>query len=365
MVPNQTSLVGGSEPDYWPTNGWRTSTPEEQGMSAERFEDMEAFIQNQTWRIGIHSILVVQNGYIVYEDYPHFRLDINDTHNIYSCTKSVMSALYGIAIELGYFGELNATVLSFFPNRTIANLDARKQAMTLEHLLTMTTGFEWDEWTNTSWTAVTQSGDWVQHILDLPMRSDPGTEWVSAILQETTGNTTEEFAEEHLFDPLNITEYSWGRDPQDINVGGSDLEITPRSMAKFGYLYLHNGTWDGVQVVPRDWVNKSTSALYEAIPGNEYGYQWWVRSNYRLFLALGYLCQLIYVSPTTNTVIVFTGGVDLEASFFHLVETFIIPEITPPAQVDYTPLVLGAVGVTGAVIVIIAVYYYKKPRLPL
>jgi CubicO group peptidase (beta-lactamase class C family) len=274
---------------------------------------------------------------------------------------------------LGYISDVNATLLSFFPNRTIANRDSRKEAITLEHLLTMTAGFVWDENTNNSWVEMQQSGDWVQHMLDLPMRSTPGTEWeystgvshlLSAIIQETTGNTTEEFAEQYLFGPLNITRHPWGRDPQDINIGGTDLSLTPRSMAKFGFLFLHNGSWEGQQVVPKNWVLQSTSPLNEGDQVTHYGYQWWVHPAYGLFVAQGYHTQLIYVIPSTNTVVVFTAGSPLFAEFLHLVETYIVPEIQPtPDPIDITPFLIAIVGISGAFVIVVIVYYYKRPRV--
>jgi CubicO group peptidase (beta-lactamase class C family) len=145
-------------------------------------------------------------------------------------------------------------IIDLFPERTIDNLDSRKANLTIEHLLTMTAGFEWNDWdpskpTSFDWVL---SPDLTQFTLDRPMAHEPGEKWeycngashlLSAIVAETTGYTVEDYAREFLFSPLNITNLSWLRAPDGVARGDSGLCLTPRDMAKFGYLYLRNGTW--------------------------------------------------------------------------------------------------------------------------
>ena len=130
-------------PDYWPTDGWRVSTPEAQHMSSSHLFAMRNFLYTHPYQVD--SVLVIRNGYIVYEDYPTGHT-VTMRHTLYSVTKSVTSAVMGIALGQGFFNGTQDRLLDFFPNRTIANLDQRKKAITVENLLTMKAGFEWDEW---------------------------------------------------------------------------------------------------------------------------------------------------------------------------------------------------------------------------
>ena len=208
-------LAADVKPDYWPTKGWRNASPESQGMDSNLLKNM----LDQIWEkdLDIHSVLVVRNGYIVLDAYSYSR-DADDKHNIYSCTKSVMSVLIGIAIDKGYINGVNQPALSFFKKRTAKNLDADKKAMTLEHVLTMTTGLECRDSYLYSWSGLNQmmaSDDSVQFMIDLPMAEAPGTRFeycngasflLSAILQEQTGMNALTFAHKHLFGPLGISE---------------------------------------------------------------------------------------------------------------------------------------------------------------
>jgi CubicO group peptidase (beta-lactamase class C family) len=169
---------------------------------------------------GIDSVSVVRNGHLILDAaaYP-YRAD--SRHVIHSCTKSIVSALIGIAIDKGYIESVEQPVLGFFPGRTVANLDARKEAMTLEHLLTMTAGLECRDSYLYRWRGLEQmrqSDDWVQFMLDLPMAEAAGNRFeycngasllLSAIIQETTGMSAFSFAKEHLFGPLGVSDVAW------------------------------------------------------------------------------------------------------------------------------------------------------------
>jgi CubicO group peptidase (beta-lactamase class C family) len=249
--------------------------------------------------------------------------DENSRHILYSCTKSVTSALIGIAIEEGYIGGVDDKILDYFDEDDIQINDSRKQNITIANLLTMSAGFEWNESISyydpaNSFRQLITSDNWVQFVLDRPMVSNPGlifnynsgiSHLLSAIIQKTTGKTTLEFANEHLFGPLGITNIFWDTDPQGINFGGSELYLTPRDMAKFGYLYLNNGSWDGIQIISHQWVNASISHQIIVSEYNDYGYQWWMPKNGSQYLAVGWSAQRIYVMPDYNIVLVFTANV--------------------------------------------------------
>ena len=166
-----------AEPDYWPTKGWRVSTLEEQGIDPGKIIQMLQRIEEESQNIG--GILIVRNGYLVMDIFysPYHK---NRMYNIYSCTKSITSSLIGIALDRGFLNSIDQPVLDFFPLRTIANVDARKQSSTLKHLLTMTSGLS----TRDSYSyryegliSMRGSDDWVQYVLELPITAKPGTKF--------------------------------------------------------------------------------------------------------------------------------------------------------------------------------------------
>ncbi|MHA2368535.1 MAG: serine hydrolase domain-containing protein [Candidatus Hodarchaeales archaeon] len=351
--PNSNAPNG---PDGSEFNDWKTSTPEQQGLSSVQLALMEEYMED--WNLDFHSVLVIRNGYLVFEKY-YDNYDADTLHELYSCTKTVVSALVGIAIHEGYISSVEERVLDFFPERIIANNDSRKWNMTIEHLLTMTTGLDWPELAisyddpNNVYHLWTQSPDWVQFVLDRPMVLTPGTKFnynsgashlLSAILQKATGMSTSSFAYKHLFTPLDISTLIWPSDPQGVNTGGSRLQMRPRDMAKIGYMYLQNGTWNGTQIVPAEWVERSTRKHYPVMGSLYvgYGYQWWNyysnSSDYPIidaYSAVGYAGQRIFVVPDQNLVVVFTGYVFYNTGvlgiksnvYVHLVTTFVIPDV--------------------------------------
>jgi CubicO group peptidase (beta-lactamase class C family) len=316
--------------EYWPTDGWRSASPSEEGMNGAMLDAALAAASQK--RLQLHGMLVVRHGFIVKEAYfPPY--EEGTAHELYSCTKSFTSALVGIALDRGYLHDLSQPALGFFPGRRFKNMDARKKAMTVENLLTMRSGLGWVEADPTYREMYTSSRDWVSYVLDLPMESDPGAEFryssgnshvLSAIIQKT-GKSTYGLASEALFEPLGIPDPAWERDPAGIPIGGWGLQLSPRDMAKLGYLYLHDGKWDGRQVVPEPWVRASTHARPPATERLGYGYQWWVDSTVPLYAALGRLGQGIFVVPALDMVVVFTAAIDSSDPEFDLIRTYIVP----------------------------------------
>ncbi len=326
---------------YWPTEGWRTSTPEEQGMDSTELEEMMEYIDQQG--LAIDSVVVVRNGYIVFEEYPGFLYDQDMPHVVHSVTKSFVSALIGIAIREGYIEGKEQKFVDLFPDRTIKNLDSRKESITLEHLLTMSVGLEWNEWKyaysdpQNHYMKAIRSDDPVQYVLDVPMMEDPGVRWnynggtshlMSALVAEATGYDTLDFAREFLFAPLGITEVRWDSDRHGIRYGGGGLYLTPRDMAKFGHLYLNNGTWDGKQIVPADFVAEASKTHYTVDAYTGYGYQsWWTCLGTEVYYAAGLYGQRIDIVPDLDLVVVFTAniqGPDPEPRMRHMLFDYIM-----------------------------------------
>ena len=323
---------------YWPTEGWRAAAPEEQGMDAALLGQMLDAINEQNLRID--SVLVVRNGYIVTEKYyPPYKQDTK--HGLHSVTKSVVSAFVGIAIQEGYIKGVDDAVLDFYPGRRFENHDALKRSITLEHLLTMSSGLEWD------WDKMVSTPDWVQYTLDQPVVSEPGTEFfyssgnahvLSAIIQETSGLNTLDFAQRYLFEPLGISDVRWKTDLEGIAKGGWGMAMTPRDMAKLGYLYLNQGMWDGEQIIPAEWIAASTERYVQVPeplePWDLYmGYLWWIHGD-GPYAAHGTKGQFIYVIPESDLVVVFTGDVT-DAKFAQpqlLIRDYIVPAVSASAQ---------------------------------
>lgn len=340
--------------EYWPTDGWRTSTPEEQGMDSEQLTAMLEFIQEEN-DFDFDSILVIRNGYVVLEIY-FYPFTPTDKHGIYSAAKSFTATVVGIALDQGYIESVDQRVLNFFPDRTFENLDERKEAITIEHVLTMSSGLQYgtelddlNNPTNNPYQRMWASGDWLQYMLDLPMEAAPGTTYnyttggahiLMAIVNESIEADSASFVDTYLFGPLGITDYIWTTAPDGVLEGGSSLYLTPRDMAKFGYLYLKNGVWEGEQIVSSGWVETVTTAYID--PNDReyegYGYQWWVAEDPYYYTAHGASGQRVFVAPEENLVAVTTAhnwGISYLTEM--LFEVFILGAVESPDPLPANP----------------------------
>lgn len=325
----ENSLSKSPTRDYWPTDEWETSSPEEQMMDSEKLDNLLAHIEEE--QLPIDSVLVIRHGYLVQEQYFQ-NYTRNKLHQVWSVTKSFTSALIGIAKEEGYL-TLDQKVLDFFPERNFSHIDPRKQAITIEHLLTMTSGLNWpgEGIMGAFWIP---SEDPVEFVLNRTMEHNPGevftynsgaTHILSAILQKVTGKTTLAYAQEKLFEPLGMGNLTWEHDQLGIYFGGHGLALTPRDMARFGYLYLNNGTWEEEQqFVPRTWVNQSTNKYIQVDESTDYGYLWWLYPERGLYAAQGFMGQRIFVLPEYDLLIVFTGALFDATIYFELIDQYIL-----------------------------------------
>jgi len=313
FVPKLVEPEQASKPAYWPTDGWQTSTPEEQGISSVKLAEAIEEIQKQN--IPVNSLLIIRNGMMLLDAYFYNPYDGEYPHDLASVTKSIMTTLIGIAAGQGKI-DLDKPILSYFPDRTIANLDESKEMITVRNLAGMVNGLEsgcraGDEPTIQ---AMTSTSDWVQHALDRKMVQEPGKLFcydspgmhlLSAILQESTGMTALEFARQYLFEPLGIKEATWEGDPQGYTRGWGDLHLKPQDVAKIGFLFLNQGNWDGQQVVPADWVEEALKAQVSA-GDDDYGYGWWISDS--SYGAVGRGGQRMYIVPSLDAIVVTTGG---------------------------------------------------------
>jgi CubicO group peptidase (beta-lactamase class C family) len=290
----------------------------------------------------LRSLLVARDGRLVRERY--FRGATRDRPaNIKSASKSIVSALVGIAIAQQRIGSVRQPITPYFRNELADPSQAGKRSITIEDLLTMRSGLETTSFYNYGrWVT---SRDWVRFALSQPLVAEPGTEMiystgsshlVSAILTRATGMSTWEFANRHLAQPLGIAIPRWQRDPQGIYFGGNDMYLTPRAMLAFGNLYLRRGrSADGKQVVPARWIDSSfVRRTYSGWSGNEYGYGWWSRrlGGHETHFAWGYGGQFIFVVPGVGVTAVVTSDPEARsregdhlAAIYDIMDRYVIP----------------------------------------
>lgn len=302
---------------YWPTVRWKRDEPEDQGVDPGLLAEADAYIEANM--PDVTGFVVVRGGYVIHELYRGERYGRNDPLKIRSVTKSVTGALIGIALRDGHLTSLDQTLGELIPDRIPRGSDPLNETVTVRHLLTMTGG--WAGSIGDEYQRLIGSENWVEYTLSQPFAYLPGefyaynsggSHLLSVILSTVTGQDTADYAQEQLFDPLGIRRPAWQRSPQGDAVGGFGLELSPRNMAKFGYLHLNGGVWDGAEIIPADYVAAATSyqAAGDATGYAAYGYQWWVVEGdpLRTYFALGYGSQYIYVAPERDLVVVFVKG---------------------------------------------------------
>jgi CubicO group peptidase (beta-lactamase class C family) len=296
-------------------DGW-TVDADFQFEMADEFDLMLKNIDD--YEYPANSVLVVNQGTIVREKY-YNDFTYRTEFNTYSVTKSFTSTLIGIAIDQGIIGSVNDPIVSYFPNTTFDNDSPEKQRVTIKHVLTMTSGFDYGV---DPTLAPPVKGSVALHVLNSPVSREPGTSWVydsqapsilNRIIEIQSNTSLMEFANETLFQPLGIQDPRWGTDDSGLTYGGFGLYLTSREMAKFGQLFLQEGIWEGEQLVSKGWVQESTSEhmpenldfVYSVRPPSDYGYLWWVHDGF--YIASGLHGQRIIVNPENDYVLVFTS----------------------------------------------------------
>ncbi len=360
-----------------PTRDWATSSPLALGFTAGALESLDREFADGKHGY-VDSMLVIRHGRIAFEraySHDYDRLFVGKgapgiynyydpawhpfykrtpLHTMQSVSKSVTSALIGIALARGEIPGVDTAVMPYFSAFTVKP-DPRRDRMRLRDVLNMRTGIQWDE-SSTSYTnaknncaEMEATDDWIQYVLDQPMAAEPGTTFVynsgatellAYILKKATGKEADDYAKEHLFTPLGI-EHFWKRTPKGLADTEGGLYLQPRDLAKFGYLYLKGGEWDGRRIIPADWTMQSTRWQLDAgKTGRGYGYKWWILSRkgpgtHEAYAALGYGGQRLIVVPELDLVAVFTGW-----------NIYDKPELNPKFALER---VVAAVSVVAAV----------------
>jgi CubicO group peptidase (beta-lactamase class C family) len=350
VVMIATTADAGSE---YPGIRWTNSTPTAEGVDIGVLAALDEEFTSGAHGY-INGMLVIRNGRIVYQNtyaqdydtpfkgrdqargqynyydpdwHPYF--ERGPLHTVQSISKSVTSALIGIAIGRGEIPGVEVDVMRYFDDHDQANPDARWSDITLRDLLTMTSGIDWDE-SSFEYTdprnvcaAMESSADWVAYVLNRSMAATPGEKFVynsgvtmllSHILLRATGKQADAYAREHLFGPLGIGSFYWKRTPTGLIDAEGGLYLKPEDLARFGLLYAHDGMWDEKRILPANWVS-ATMAPSIAVPDAEswkYGFQWWLMRYTEApekyaYTGLGYGGQRLIVLPEYDLVAVFTG----------------------------------------------------------
>jgi CubicO group peptidase (beta-lactamase class C family) len=308
--------------DYTPVvrDDWAVSTPEDQGLDpmlvAELYHNAEELER-------LYGLLVVKNGHLIAEKYFN-EGSLEQKARVQSVTKSVTSALVGIALEQGCLSSAEQKMLDFYPEVTGQITDPRKEQITIREMLQMRAGFPNEESHPALWEGLL-SGRYVPLIEGFPLVTDPGTEfhysnltsnWLGIIVDRSCGANLKSYAEEHLFLPMGIEAGEWGTDWDGHNNGCGDLHLTARDMAKFGLMYLDNGEYEGNQIISPDWVHDSLQTYTEDAWDNigrfrdiGYGYHWWSAraGDHRVNFAWGHGGQLIVLVDDLDLVVVTTA----------------------------------------------------------
>ncbi|UKS25383.1 beta-lactamase family protein [Paenibacillus sp. HWE-109] len=320
----------------WPTEGWELTTPEAQGLHSSALAKMLKIFRHQA----VHSVAVIRNGHLVAEAYNE-GTGTDILQDMKSVTKSITSALVGIALSEFKLSSIDQKAADFFPELAT---DPVKSKIMLKHLLSMTSGTSWDNANERSSAEMMYAEDWVQYILERPAQAEPGASFnysngdahlLSAIMTKATGESMFDYAVSRLFGPLGIKEMNWNQDPQEHTIGAWAMALTLRDMAKLGYLYLNEGQWEDKTLIPQPWIRESLTRKitlnYSNGTQGGYGFYWWSKTlppglikgdkkAYDMYYASGSGGRRIFVVPDLQLVVAMTAesaDVDMPENLLH------------------------------------------------
>ncbi len=349
-------------------DGWAVSSLANENMDEAPIATLLQRIVDGTYP-GIDAVAIARNNKLVLHQQVRTGTGQFDAwagntdperHILHSTSKSVTSALIGIAIDQGHIASTQVPFYDLFNYGAYDNWDPRKADMTLEDALTMRLGLEWDEWslpyTNPENDLVyleNNNTDWPKALLDLPMTSDPGTVFtyntaatiaIGQALVNATGIPMEVYADQYLFHPMGIFDALWARSPAGLPIGGSGLYLKIRDQLKFGQLFVNDGVWDGQQLISAAWIADSVTPRVDISPwatySEAYGFQWWLDTfNFRqqgaeAWVTAGYGGQYIFCFPDLDLVVAFTGrnytNPDGVTRLYEMVQDFVIASVNQP-----------------------------------
>src|SRR6266700_3704869 len=324
------STAAGQESRDWPL-----ATAQQSGLDTTVLQKMEASIRSGDFK-KIGSVLIARHGKLIYEAY--FDGDASTLRDTRSATKSITDVLIGIAVQEKKLSGVDARIFDLLPERArrVQNPDPRKQKITIEDFLTMSSHLECDDWNDASRGNEERMylvEDWAQFILDIPIRgrihvgeqvTDPpygrnfsyctgGVFTLSEVLAKATGMRTDHYAQEKLFAPLGINRADWVYSPLNVPQTGGGLRLSSRDLLKVAQLYLNGGSWNQTSIVDEAWVKQSTQAHARIDDETEYGYLWWLKSfksggkSYPAFFMSGNGGNKIVAIPSLDAAIAITS----------------------------------------------------------
>lgn len=301
----------------------------------------------------IKSLLILKNNKLLVEEY-FYGYSRNEPQQNRSCTKSVTSILLGIALDHHKDVNINQSIYTFFPEYELLKTEGREK-ITLKHVLTMMSGFLWDDIPGEMW----EADDCFQFILSRPLETEPGEKFnynsgcsilLGGVISYLENIKTQVFAANSLFTPLGITEYIWETHKDGTLQCGSGLSLRPRDMAKIGLLVLNDGIWDNKQLVSKEWIHECTRPLVPESKFFDYGYQWWHHSRntlqwwkepntvspeeHDLVTAMGHGGQYIMIIRDLNLVVVTTASDFENGKLARSKIPMVIEEIIPIFEVE-------------------------------
>jgi len=339
-------------------DGWEVSSLEENGLDPAELGALSTKIREGGLE-EIHGLLIARHGKLVFEEYYQPGHGVDLIHPLYSVTKSVISALIGIAIREGMVQGHSQRIATFFPEHAdLFEAGSAKADLELWHALTMTAGLEWKDYpfvqSGSDTDAMHASPDAVRYVLEQLLVAPPGTQFVysdglsmllSGVIRNVSGLQADEFAERHLFQPLGIADTQWQHHQDGLAEGDAGLWMTARDLARFGLLYLAGGQFGGEQIVPEEWVQLSVSDWTVSYEPDRYGFQWWLSSLLGvdglepgpadIFSARGYGGQQLSVIPDLDMIVVMLGccpvacSLNHDLAVVHAFYDYILPAVRP------------------------------------
>jgi CubicO group peptidase (beta-lactamase class C family) len=341
------------DPPEFADDGIQVGTLEEVGMDSQILAKVMGRIYSSKYD-QVHSILIHKDGLLVFEEYvegnkykydgqyhygERIQWDKDSLHVIMSCTKSIVSACIGIAADKGFIKQVNEPIFKYLPDHQ-HYMNNGKEFITIQHLLTMSSGLEFDEWSAGHGSRANDidrihwdcQDDPLACVLERSLIHTPGEEFnynsggtivLGEILRNASGLNLEEFAEEYLFDPLGIDTVSWNRFEDGVIDGGGELRMKSRDMLKIGMCFLNKGVWNEQRIISQEWIEHSKNSFGNntgiKVPGSDmkrqgYGYSWWTGTLYSsgeefdYYAASGWGGQKIFVIDELDLVVVFLGG---------------------------------------------------------
>lgn len=294
--------------DYWPTKNWRAAKPASQGFNPNQLKKVKQFAENDG---GTKALIIIRGGYIVGEWY--FQgAKATDTYKSASVAKSFTSAVVGKAIAEGKIKGPKQSVGDFSQN-------GQFKAVTIEDLLTMSSGIKWTQQFDIDLRRASRSGSYLDFIRKQSLGKKPGAKFqykscdptlLSCIVRKATGQSMLDYGMAKVFRPIGLTQMTWKADSTGTTNGAAGVETTARNYARFGYLFLNQGQWDGAKILPKKWISRST--VFSKGANKNYGYLWWHRAYKSpipkgCYAAKGRGVQRVIVLPKLDMVVVRLG----------------------------------------------------------